>query len=224
MARVSSKMSFTAAHMASVSTVMTSSRNSRQRRKVSAPAWRTATPSAKRPTVGSTTRSPASSAAAMQAASSGSTPITLVSGRRYFTKVAMPAARPPPPTGTKIASIGPECWVRISMPMVPWPAITSGSSKGCRKVRPSRASQLAGMAQGLVEGVAEQDDLGAPRPAGIDLDRRGRARHHDHGAHVEACGRQRHALRVVAGRGADDAAWPAARGRAPTSCCRRRAA
>ena len=50
MARVSSKMSFTAAQISSVSTVTTSSSNwSRQSRKVSTPAWRTATPSAKRP-------------------------------------------------------------------------------------------------------------------------------------------------------------------------------
>jgi hypothetical protein len=35
---------------------------------------------------------------------------------------------------TKIASIGPWCWRRISMAIVPWPAITSGSSKGCTKV------------------------------------------------------------------------------------------
>jgi hypothetical protein len=35
------------------------------------------------------------------------------------------------------AVIGPlwrECWRRISMAMVPCPAITSGSSKGCTKV------------------------------------------------------------------------------------------
>jgi hypothetical protein len=40
----------------------------------------------------------------------------------------MPAMSPPPPTGTKIASMRPACWLSTSMPMVPWPAITSGSS------------------------------------------------------------------------------------------------
>jgi hypothetical protein len=31
-----------------------------------------------------------------------------------LTKVATPAARPPPPTGTNTASIGAPCWRRIS--------------------------------------------------------------------------------------------------------------
>ena len=39
-------------------------------------------------------------AAFMLAASSGSTPMTLTSGRRNLTKAAMPAASPPPPMGT----------------------------------------------------------------------------------------------------------------------------
>ena len=78
-------MSFTAAQISSVVTVMTSSRQCRQMRKVSTPAWRTATPSAKRPTRSSTTRSPAAMAAFMEAASSGSTPITFTSGRRNLT-------------------------------------------------------------------------------------------------------------------------------------------
>ena len=67
-------------------------------------------------------------AAAIEAASSGSTPTIRISGRRYFVKDAMPAASPPPPMGMKIASIGSGCWRRISMPIVPWPAITAGSS------------------------------------------------------------------------------------------------
>jgi hypothetical protein len=50
MARVSSKISLIAAQISSVSTVMTSSSSSAHRRKVSAPAWRTATPSANSPT------------------------------------------------------------------------------------------------------------------------------------------------------------------------------
>ncbi len=128
MARVSSNTSLTAAQIASVSTVITSSMYWRQSRKVSSPAWRTATPSAKSPTVSSTTRSSAARAAAMLAASAGSTPMTLVSGRMNLMKVATPAARPPPPIGTNTASIGSPCWRRISSPIVPWPAITSGSS------------------------------------------------------------------------------------------------
>ena len=50
----------------------------------------------------------------------------------------MPAMSPPPPTGTNTACSGPapNC-LKISMPTVPWPAITSGASKGGMKVRPS---------------------------------------------------------------------------------------
>ena len=39
----------------------------------------------------------------MLGASSGSTPMILISGRRYLVKAAIPAASPPPPIGTKIA-------------------------------------------------------------------------------------------------------------------------
>ena len=48
--------------------------------------------------------------------------------------IPTPAAMPPPPMGTKTAWISPGCWRRISMPMVPCPAITSGSLKGWAKV------------------------------------------------------------------------------------------
>jgi hypothetical protein len=58
----------------------------------------------------------------------------------------MPAISPPPPTGTNTASIGPACWRSNSMATVPWPAMTSGSSKGWMKLRPlslASASQWA---------------------------------------------------------------------------------
>ena len=51
----------------------------------------------------------------------------------------MPAMRPPPPIATKIASIGPWHWRSTSIPIVPCPAITSGSSYGCTNVAPVRA-------------------------------------------------------------------------------------
>ena len=62
----------------------------------------TATPSAKIPTRSSVTGSPASSAARKQAESRGSTPITLIDGFNCLIYTEIPAARPPPPTGTKI--------------------------------------------------------------------------------------------------------------------------
>ena len=43
---------------------------------------------------------------------------------------ATPEARPPPPIGTITTS---GAYGAISMPMVPWPAITSGSSNADRK-------------------------------------------------------------------------------------------
>ena len=121
MERVSSKTSFSAAQMASVSTRTISSTYCRTRRNVSLPTCFTATPSANRPTCASLTRRPASIERAIASESSGCTPITLTSGRTRFTYAAMPLASPPPPIATKIASRGPWCWRRISMPIVPWP-------------------------------------------------------------------------------------------------------
>ena len=47
-----------------------------------------------------------------------------------FSASATPDARPPPPIGTITTS---GVYGAISMPIVPWPAITSGSSKADRK-------------------------------------------------------------------------------------------
>ncbi|CAE6820077.1 hypothetical protein R69927_06578 [Paraburkholderia domus] len=105
--RVSWNTSLIAAHSASVFTSNTSSRYSLHRRKVSSPTSFTAVPSENSPTSFSVTRSPAFSDAAIAHESSVCTPITLISGRTDFTYAATPAARPPPPIGTKIAWIGP---------------------------------------------------------------------------------------------------------------------
>ncbi|VWC43558.1 hypothetical protein BSE24067_07209 [Burkholderia seminalis] len=133
--RVSWNTSLIAAHSASVLTVTTPSRNARHSRKVSSPTSFTAVPSANRPTSLSSMRSPASSDCAIAHESSACTPMTLISGRTAFTYAATPDASPPPPIGTKIAWIGPWCWRRISIAMVPWPAITYGSSNGWTNVR-----------------------------------------------------------------------------------------
>mmetsp|Transcript_72229 Transcript_72229/g.150893 ORF Transcript_72229/g.150893 Transcript_72229/m.150893 type:complete len:375 (+) Transcript_72229:474-1598(+) len=130
MERVSSKMSLIATHVSSVSTRMTSSTSSMLRRNGSSPTMRTATPSANVSTESSVTRSPASSDLFIASAPVGSTPMILMSGRRRFTYAATPAIRPPPPTGMKIAWMGLVCWRRISIPMVPCPAMTRGWSKG----------------------------------------------------------------------------------------------
>ncbi len=74
-----------AAQISSVVAVITSSTWSRRMRKVSLPIWRTATPSANRPTSERVTRRLRSMAACRQAASSGSTAMIFTSGRTYFT-------------------------------------------------------------------------------------------------------------------------------------------
>ncbi len=53
----------------------------------------------------------------------------------------MPAIRPPPPTGTNTADSRSWLWRRISAPIVPCPAITSGSSNGWMNVIPVSADQ-----------------------------------------------------------------------------------
>jgi len=128
--RVSSNTSWIAAQISSVLVSTISSTWPRHSAKLSSPTRRTATPSAKIPTRSSVTRRPALSESCIPAASSGSTPMIFTPGYRYFTYTAMPASSPPPPTGTKIASRLPPVWRRISTAMVPWPAMTSGSSKG----------------------------------------------------------------------------------------------
>ena len=64
----------------------------------------TATPSAMVLAVGRVTTWPASRLAFMEAAPSGSTPMTVTLGLSSLARVDTPAARPPPPMGTRITS------------------------------------------------------------------------------------------------------------------------
>ncbi len=64
--------------------------------------------------------------------------------------------------------------------------------------------QLSRMSIGGVETVAMQHDVAAQRADGGDLDARRGGRHDDGGGRVATRRRQGHALRVIAGRGADD--------------------
>ena len=129
MARVDTKISCMAAHISSLLTVTTSSQNFCANLNVSVPIILTATPSAKLPTLSSSTGLPAFSAACKQALSSASTPITFISGRSDFIYTAIPASKPPPPTGINTASSSFNCCIS-SRATVPWPTITSGSSNG----------------------------------------------------------------------------------------------
>ena len=83
-------------------TVIISSRLSLTNGKIFSPGVFTAVPSAIVFTEGSVTTLPASIEAFMQAAPSGSTPITLILEFISFASVATPHASPPPPIGTKI--------------------------------------------------------------------------------------------------------------------------
>ena len=71
------------------------------------------------------------------------------------------------------------------------------------------AFQGQGVVVGVGVGIAMQHDLdvgAAARLDRVDLDRRRGGRHHDQRTAAQPAGRQRDALRMVAGRGADHAA------------------
>ena len=70
--------------------------------KIFSPGVFTAVPSAIVLALGKVTTCPASKLAFMQAAFSGSTPITLILGFKSLASVLTPVASPPPPIGTKI--------------------------------------------------------------------------------------------------------------------------
>ena len=99
----------------------------------------------------------------------------------------MPEMSPPPPTGAKIASMRPGRWRRISIPTVPWPAITSGSSYGCTNTRPSASPRRCASAAAAVVRVAVEHDPRAERLDRAYLDRRRRERHHDERRRDRAC-------------------------------------
>mmetsp|Transcript_6597 Transcript_6597/g.26531 ORF Transcript_6597/g.26531 Transcript_6597/m.26531 type:complete len:225 (+) Transcript_6597:366-1040(+) len=88
----------------------------------------TARPSASVAVVGALTGSPASSASVMEAQRSGSTPMTWHPGLRCFTASAIPAIKPPPPTGITTASAS-RTSSSISIPTEPAPEMISKSSK-----------------------------------------------------------------------------------------------
>ena len=122
--RVSSKISFTAAHNSSMLTVITPSTHSLITSKLFFPTFPTATPSANKPTSRKRTRLLAFSASVKQAESSTSTPYTFVLDCVCATQAPTPAKSPPPPTGTKITSNKGSA-SKISLPTVPWPAIVN---------------------------------------------------------------------------------------------------
>ena len=117
-------------HRAPSGTTTISSTNWRAISKVMSPARATAVPSAKPSMRGRVTGCPASRAARIEGAPSGSTPMTFTSGWNVCSQIAVPARSPPPPTGTTTAAGGSDACSKISLTTVPWPAIVRGSSKG----------------------------------------------------------------------------------------------
>ena len=65
--------------------------------------------------------------------------------------------------------------------------------------------QGGGVRVGVRVALAKQHHLATKAAHGVNLDLRRGGWHHDHGAAAQALRAQRHALRVVAGRGANDA-------------------
>ena len=222
--RVSSNTSLMAAQMASLSTRIISSTSSRHRRKVSAPTCLTATPSANSPTCASLTRRPAASERVIASASTGSTPMILIS-RAQALHVRGDAG------DQAAAADGDED--RVDRPAVLAQDLHADGALAGDHVRIVvgmhegelfAPGDLQRMRVGLVVGVAVQHHAGAARRDRGDLDLRRGDRHDDGRAAAELLRRQRHALGVVAGRGGDHAALELRRRAGAPSCCRRRAA
>ena len=89
-----------------------------------------AMPSAIVDTSSRTTTRPASIDARIAAAPAASTPTTRTAALVWASAVAIPEIRPPPPIGTTTTSRSSGASSTSSRPMVPWPAITRGSSNG----------------------------------------------------------------------------------------------
>ena len=81
----------------------------------------------------------------MVGAPAASTPTTRMSGRTAARAAAIPAMSPPPPMGTTtVCASGASA--ASSSPMVPWPAMISGSSKGGTSTAPSTSPRALALA------------------------------------------------------------------------------
>ncbi len=85
------------------------------------------------------------------------------------------------------------------MAIVPWPGVVKRMHKG----QPLLFLQRHGLAVGIRVAVAKQHHFAAKTTHRVDLDLWCGGRHHNHCAGAQALGAQRHALRVVAGGGAN---------------------
>ena len=117
----------------------------------------------------------------------------------------MPATRPPPPTGTKIASTW-LLWCPESRRDRPLTGndVVDRRTRERRRGRSSR--QLVAPGLRVAVAVAPKQHFGAELANGFNLDRGRRLRHHDHRAQPKVARRKGDALGVVAGTGCDHAA------------------
>ena len=92
------------------------------------------------------------------------------------------------------------------MPIVPWPGDHVRIVERMDERQLAFARERQRVLVGVVEVVAVQHHLAAEVEHRLHLDLRRGLRHHDHRGDAAPARRQRHALRVVAGRGADHAA------------------
>jgi hypothetical protein len=81
----------------------------------------------------------------MVGAPAASTPTTRTSGRMAARAAAIPAISPPPPMGTTTVSAS-GASSASSSPMVPWPAMISGSSNGGTSTAPSVSPRALALA------------------------------------------------------------------------------
>ena len=119
----------------------------------------------------------------------------------------MPAIKPPPTFGTKMASISSA--VQLPQNLHGNRALAGDHVrviKGVDENQASLAGQFGGMLEGLVVVIAMQNDLAAEIGDGLNFDFRCGQRHHYDGRDAPCARRQRNPLRVIARRGADDAA------------------
>ena len=156
---------------------------------------------------GQATRSPRRNESRASAASSGSTPTTVASGRQARMAAAMPEISPPPLTGTTTRSACGQSSA-ISSPIVPCPAITLRSSNGGISTYPCLATSFVGGGDPGGQRGCHGHELGTVVRDRVGLDPRGRARHHHHGMHAEQGGGVGHRVAVIAARMGNGPALP----------------
>ena len=92
--------------------------------------------------------------------------------------------------------------------MVPWPAITAGSSKGCDEGEALGLGVGSGVIHARIDRVPRQDELRAGLPGGRDLGEGSSLGHEDRRGEPAGSRRVGKRLAVVAGARRDDATRP----------------